>query len=54
MVKDAFPFHNLLNDFICFYSELVPKFNVRQQQIVLVAHNGTQFYIPFLFAKMEY
>ena len=37
-----------------FYREVLIKVNGRKHQIMLVAHNGTRFYIPFLFSKMEY
>ena len=49
MVKDALPFPDIMTDFLYFYREVLTKVNVRQQQIVLVAHNGTRFDIPFLF-----
>ena len=54
MVKYALPFPDVMTDFLCFYREVLTKVNGRQQQIVLVAHNGTRFDIPFLFAKIEY
>ena len=40
--------------FIWFYRGVLTKINGRQQQIVLVKHKGTIFYIPFYKNKMVY
>ena len=51
MEKDALPLPDLMRYFICFYIEVLTKFNGNQQQIVLVAHNGTIFENPFICKK---
>ena len=51
MVTYDLPFPNVMNYFPYFYREGLTKVNGRKQKIVLVAHNGTRFDIPFLFEK---
>ena len=41
-----------MDNFLCIYGEVIMKVNIRQLQIVLGAHNGTRFDVPFLFEKL--
>ena len=49
MLKYDLHFPNVMNDFLCFYREVLTTVNDMQQKIVLVAHNGTIFDTSFIF-----
>ena len=51
MLKYDLHFPNVMNDFLCFYREVLTTVNDMQQKIVLVVHNGTRFDIPLFICK---